>query len=84
MQPDESEALLRGFVGVVRALAEDRVDLTIPGLGGAGALGALAEALEALRRNAEKHQQAEALLKGRTPTSCGKGSRRAGLLQRRI
>lgn len=62
MRPDEAEALLRDFVVTVRALAEDRVDLAVPGIGQSGTFGDLAEALEALRRNAQKHQQAEALL----------------------
>ncbi len=66
MPPDALEVLLREFVAVIRALADDRVDLLVPGLGRGDVFGELAAALEALRHNAERHQQAEARLKEAT------------------
>jgi two-component system sensor kinase FixL len=62
MALDETEKLLAGFVGAVRALADDRIDVTVPGRGRTDGFGALAEALEALRQNVAWHRQSEALL----------------------
>ncbi|WP_119419148.1 sensor histidine kinase [Desertibaculum subflavum] len=62
MSLDETEALLDSFVETIRALAKDRLDVQVPGLGRADKLGLLAEALEALRQNVERHRQSEALL----------------------
>lgn len=62
MSRDETEALLDSFVETIRALAKDRLDVQVPGLGRADKLGLLAEALEALRQNVERHRQSETLL----------------------
>jgi two-component system, LuxR family, sensor kinase FixL len=62
MPGDQAEALLEQLVTAMRALADDRQDVTIPGLGRGDRLGMLAEALEALRQNLNRHQQSEALL----------------------
>lgn len=62
MSVNETEALLESLVGAMRALADDRLDVAVPGLGRDDRLGALAEALEALRQNVERHRRSEMLL----------------------
>lgn len=62
MSLDETEALLDSFVETIRALAKDRLDVQVPGLGRVDKLGLLAEALEALRQSVERHRQSETLL----------------------
>lgn len=62
MSLDETNALLDRLVEATRAMAEDRLDAPVPGVGRGDRLGALAGAMEALRQNLRRHLQSEALL----------------------